>query len=89
MTSVKNRRNYLVLSFLFNLVNNKIDYSYLLEKLNFKINSSNTRDTKILFFYKTFIQIIQFFISILMSVGDSANLDISSCSINDIENLRN
>jgi len=57
-TFLKNRRKYLNLNFLFKLINNKIDYSPLLEKINFKINPK-TLEIIIYFSYKRNTQITQ------------------------------
>lgn len=90
MSSLKNRRNNLILNFLFKLINNQIDCSYLLGKLNFKLNSKNTRNTNMFFLQNIHSDYsIHSPANMLMSVGNSANIDIFSCNINDIKNLFN
>lgn len=44
MSTLKNRRKYLILSFLYKLIINKIDCPPLIENLNFKIKYSITRN---------------------------------------------
>ena len=88
MSSLKNRRNNLILNFLFKLINNQIDCNYLLGKLNFKLNSNNTRNTNLFFLQNTHSDYsLHSPANMLMSVGNSANIDIFFCNINDIKNL--
>lgn len=88
--SVKNRRNYLILNFLFKLLNNEIGCNPLLENLNFKIDIIKTRNNH-LFFLKHIKTnyILNSPNNILMSIGNSTHLDLFSCNINDIKNTYN
>jgi len=84
MTSLKN------LNFLLKLINNKIDCSPLLEKINFKINQKNTRDNNLFFIKKKHSNYsINSPANLLMSLGNSANLDFFYSSINDIRQMCN
>jgi len=88
MSSLKNRRNNLILNFLFKLINNQIYCNYLLRKLNFKIDSNNTRNTNLFFLQNIHSDYsIHSPANMLMSVGNSANIDTFFCNINNIKNL--
>ncbi|KAF0759453.1 Uncharacterized protein FWK35_00012891 [Aphis craccivora] len=74
MTSLKTRRKYLNLNFLFKLINNEIDFTLLLEKINFKINPKNTRDNNLFFIKSKHSNYsINFPANMLMSLGNSTN----------------
>lgn len=90
MTSLKTRRKYLNLNFLFKLINNEIDFTLLLEKINFKINPKNTRDNNLFFIKSKHSNYsINFPANMLMSLGNSTNLDFFYCNINDIKHICN
>jgi len=44
ISTLKNRRNYLSIIFLYKLINNNIDCSQILNKINFRIYNKNLRN---------------------------------------------
>jgi len=88
MTSLKNRRNYLILHFLFKLLNNEKDCGTLLENLNFKINIAKTRNDHLFFLKHIKINyLLDSSTNILMSIDNSTHFDLFNCNINYIKNM--
>lgn len=88
MTSLKTRRNYLNLNFLFKLLNYEIDCKSLLENLNFNTNPKNTRNNNLFFLRNTKTNYsLNSPANMIMSLGNLANLDLFHCSNNDIKQI--
>lgn len=71
---------------IYKLINNEIDCSHLLEKLNFKINTSGTKD-KSLFCTQNvcFNYSINYPANMLMSIGNSTQLHNFRYNINGVK----
>lgn len=91
MSTIKNRRKYLILSFSYKLIINKIDCPPLIENLNFKIKYSITRnkDTFLIMSYTIIYCTLQSLVNSLMSVCNSVDIDIFNYNLNDIKTVRN
>jgi hypothetical protein len=85
ISTLKTRRNYFNIIFLYKLLQNKIDCPQLLERIHFKINYKNSRNRDPFFINN--VKAKYLFSSpanTLMAIGNSTNLDLFYCSINDI-----
>jgi len=89
-STLKTRKNYFNITFLYKLIHKTVHCPQLLGKINFKINYKNSRNkdpffinnvkAKYLFSPPT---------NILMMAGNSINLDLFCCSINEIDSALN